>query len=182
MEDVRPLLLQKGYGFHSSRQYPCQLNVPSKTRRNKYDGQPYRDVIRGIHKHELDHILTTAKDAKEAAFMIEQLSLGVELSAHEMAKPEAAPASMDTAALAHLIDNRSRMAATAELAQVRQEMADMRTEMSETLAVVRDLLQQKPQKPKHRKKTGSTQRTQEEVDELLSGMQLPTGAPPAVDG
>jgi len=69
MDEVRPILKSRGYGFHSDRKYPLTLNKPSSDpkMRSKTTGTPRMEQLKPISRAELDAILTKAQNAEEAA-------------------------------------------------------------------------------------------------------------------
>ena len=182
LDEVLALLKQRGYGFHSNRQYPLQLNVPSKTRFRKVDGQPHRELLRGITQVERDAILMKAQTIEDAAAMIEALATGQELSPIDALNTEQASSGLSADQISSLIQNRTNLAVTQELAPLRAEIASLKTEMSELLSAMKETFEQKAPKPKKADKQPKVhaKRTDEEVDAILSKMGLGSvQAPPA---
>lgn len=181
MQDVKPLLKSKGYGFHSDRKYPLWLNKPSDdpTKRSKTTGHPYMEQLRPISLGELDAILTKAQDAEHAALLIEQVSLGEVMSAVDEVKDSKVSDGLTADQIARIIDNRIGMRVSEELSQIKTELADQRADMAGMLDAMRDMLDKAvPAAPKGKKKGKTLKRTDAEVDEILKGMNLPPAVPP----
>jgi len=184
MDEVRPILKSRGYGFHSDRKYPLTLNKPSSDpkMRSKTTGTPRMEQLKPISRAELDAILTKAQNAEEAAVLIERLSLGEVLSAIE--ETDSGPKSgitgqLTAEQLAHIIDSRVSTKVQQQMDQFVQSMTDQRNEIANMVDSMRDLLEKavgaSPAKkrgrpPKHQK------RTEAETDALLAQMDF--GPPP----
>ncbi len=178
--DVMPHLTARGYGVHQDRLYAVRLNVPSKTQFRK-DGTPYRDLLRGLSKQEVDVILTRAEDAGSAALWIERISLGEEMSMQDGPQNGTAVQGLTAEQIATIIDSRVRLGVQRELELPLQEMAQLRHEMSELVASLR----QKDDKPTAAEKKPKAKRGKKldpnspEVEEAMKALGIPESLPPA---
>lgn len=181
------ILNARGYGVHQDRRFDVQLNVPSKTRFRKLDGLPYRELLRGLTRAEVEVVLTRAENAEAAAQWIERLSLGEEMSAQdaEMSPHGSSVSGLTAEQIATIIDSRVRLGVSRELEQPMAELAIMRAEITDLVTALRKQLDE-PAKPKPKAKPGPKKGKKldpnsPEVDAAMASLNLPTQLPPLGD-
>ncbi len=174
------LLRQRGYGIHSDRLYAIRLNVASKTERRKWDGQPRRELLRGLSKDELDACLSNCETVEEAAMMVEKLSHGEVMSAVEETRPSPnGLAGISVEQIAKIIESRTTSIVGERLQEFRSEMNDLRTDMSNVLGDLKQLLgkQKNPPAVATKKKRGRPSKlaklSDDEVETIVANMGIP---------
>lgn len=181
--DVVPHLKSKGYGFHQDRKYEVQLNVPSKERFRKLDGAPYRDLLRGLSKQEVDIVLTKAQTALEAAMWLERLSLGESMSVQDsdMEPGGGKVVGLTAEQIAQIIDSRVRMRVSEELQGPMAEISAIREDIGNLMSSLQKQEDEATTPKKRAQKTRKRDPNSPEVDAALKEIGLPLELPPIED-